>query len=95
MIDVREVLPPLYKYVLAHINKYNWIDRDDPEGVYWKVVKRIPAKQYGNNKRDFEWTSFGPSKYFGQEVDYWVPLPEYVDKHILQQIKEHLDEKGC
>lgn len=31
--------------------------------------------EYGNNLRPYRWHTFGPSKYFGQEVDYWMEIP--------------------
>ena len=30
----------------------------------------------GNNHTPFNWEEFGPSSYFGQEVDFWCELPE-------------------
>lgn len=30
----------------------------------------------GNNLRPYQWISFGPGNYFGQEVDYWMEIPE-------------------
>ena len=29
----------------------------------------------GNNLRPYAWEEFGPSSYFGQDVDYWCELP--------------------
>ena len=29
----------------------------------------------GNNHKPYNWEEFGPSSYFGQEVDYWCRLP--------------------
>lgn len=29
-----------------------------------------------NNERPYVWKTFGPSSYFGQEVDRWLPIPE-------------------
>ena len=31
---------------------------------------------FGNNHVPYEFTEFGPSSYFGQEVDFWCELPE-------------------
>ena len=30
---------------------------------------------HGNNLVPYSWKEFGPSNYFGQEVDIWAPLP--------------------
>tara|TARA_R110000851_G_scaffold26163_3_gene74447 strand:+ start:291 stop:545 length:255 start_codon:yes stop_codon:yes gene_type:complete len=30
---------------------------------------------HGNNRRPYEWQAFGPSSFFGQEVDLWCELP--------------------
>lgn len=34
------------------------------------------ADEWGNNKNAYAWEEFGPSKYYSQDVDYWMPLPE-------------------
>ena len=31
--------------------------------------------EYGNNERAFYWNEFGPGSKFGQDVDYWMALP--------------------
>ena len=74
-IETTEQLPPLNKYVVVRLNKKNWIDDDDPVNVYTDVAKRIKSKQEGNNKRDYQWNTFGPARYFGQEVDHWFEIP--------------------
>lgn len=33
------------------------------------------ADEDGNNRRPYRWDCFGPGSLFGQEVDYWCPLP--------------------
>lgn len=39
----------------------------------WSVTAR---DQEGNNKMPYHWEEFGPAQYFGQQVSYWMPLPE-------------------
>ena len=43
----------------------------------------------GNNKRPYNWETFGPSSFFGQDITHWLELPsppiEYImgnNKHI-------------
>lgn len=33
------------------------------------------ADVFGNNQVPYNWQEFGPSSYFGQEVDFWFELP--------------------
>lgn len=33
------------------------------------------ADEGGNNLRPYRWQEFGPGQYWGQEVDYWRPIP--------------------
>jgi len=33
------------------------------------------ADEGHNNERPYQWVEFGPGKYFGQEVDYWMRIP--------------------
>jgi len=75
-VSVKDELPPRRKYVLIHLTKTNWIDEDDPDYVYCDVAMRVSAKYEGNNQRHYSWETFGPSSYFGQEVDYWCPIPK-------------------
>lgn len=35
----------------------------------------IGADEHNNNLRPYQWATFGPAKYFGQEVDYWMRIP--------------------
>jgi hypothetical protein len=39
-----------------------------------KTYKR--GDEHANNKRPYEFEEFGPGALFGQDVDYWMPLPE-------------------
>lgn len=97
MISVNDRLPKDKTYVLVHVNRDNWIDRDDPKNVCFKVMKFVrgiskeerdtmpdcerkrwirPEDEYGNNLKPYYWREFGPGSEFGQNVDYWMDLPE-------------------
>ena len=74
--NVDELLPPNNTYVLIHLTKNNWGDSDDIQNNrYWKVAKFILCDKEGNNELPYKWKEFGPSLYFGQEVDFWCELP--------------------
>lgn len=32
-------------------------------------------ERHGNNSVPYAWKTFGPLQIFGQDVDYWAPLP--------------------
>ena len=32
--------------------------------------------EWSNNLRPYVWKEFGPGSLFGQEVDFWLPLPD-------------------
>ena len=70
-----ERLPPLGRYVLCHHTRGTWVDRHDPEGVNWVVLRRVVAPIGGNNLVPYEWDEFGPDRFFGQDVDLWAELP--------------------
>ncbi len=38
----------------------------------------IAADEHNNNKKPYNWETFGASRYFGQEVNLWCELPEIV-----------------
>lgn len=75
-INVKERLPEFDKYVLGRYNLKNWHDKDDQENVICVVVKFIKSKIEGNNLCPYQWDTFGPSKFFGQEISYWAELPK-------------------
>lgn len=31
--------------------------------------------EHGNNLRPYEWNTFGPSQFFGQDISYWMYIP--------------------
>ena len=75
-IKCSERLPELGIYVLARYNGGNWRDNKDQENVDTVIVKMRADTPQHNNKKDYSWTTFGPSNFFGQEMDYWMPLPK-------------------
>lgn len=63
---------------------------DDPESIGWNSsngwfwIKRSdairPCDEWGNNLKPYCWeTVCGVGQYFGQDVKYWMPLPEKPD----------------
>jgi len=59
-----------FKKGLTNDERESLCDDDQRKRLYGE------EDQEGNNKKPFCWDSFGPSCYFGQEVDYWCELPE-------------------
>jgi len=74
-IPTTHQLPPLGAYVLARHNRGTWRDSTDQANVNCVVVKRVPSKVEGNNLRPYEWNTFGPTKFFGQDIFLWMPIP--------------------
>ena len=52
-------------------------------------LKRVWTRpdEYGNNQRPYCWNEFGPGSQFGQDVDYWMALPEIPTDQYEQQKK--------
>lgn len=52
----------------------------NPDHYFTGGKKTLRSKVYcwgdeeGNNRVPFAWSEFGVSKYWGQEVDYWMPI---------------------
>ncbi len=42
----------------------------------WRKTSWCGADQEGNNLEPYHWQEFGPSQYFGQEVEHYWELPE-------------------
>ena len=77
-IDVTDRLPQNRTYVLVRYTSGNWEDSDDQNGCVIKVMKFIETgydRHNPNNSKPYHWESFGPGSFFGQEVDYWMPIP--------------------
>ena len=83
--SVKDKLPENNQYVLAIHNRGTWRDSDDPVKVNYVVLKFVRGTTTGQGQNDMQgnnlvpygWNSFGPDHFFGQSVDYWMPLPEY------------------
>lgn len=73
-INIKDELPPLNRYVLIRHKLTNHFDSHDQLGVQYDVAKRRTAQEFGNNHRDYEWTTFGPMTYFGKDVDFWMEI---------------------
>jgi hypothetical protein len=67
-------LPPFGRFVLVHLVDMPWADKDQ-EGVMFDVARRVECAVEGNNRVPYAWETWGPSKYFGHEVDMWCELP--------------------
>lgn len=93
-IAVIDKLPPLNKYVLCLHARFTWIDKDDPYKVNAIVLKRIEAKEEGNNKRPYSYNEFGPDSFFGQDILYWAEIPEIPEVFVrLQDITKKKREE--
>jgi hypothetical protein len=51
-----------------------WVSTDQ-EGVMFDVARCVECAVEGNNRVPYAWETWGPSKYFGHEVDMWCELP--------------------
>jgi hypothetical protein len=68
-------LPPFGKVVIARCNRGNWIYPKDQDNINVVVVWRREARREGNNLRDYDWDTFGPDSFFGQEIIEWMYPP--------------------
>ncbi len=69
-------LPPLNRYVLAHIVGRPWESKFDPDGVFFKVVRLEQSSILnGDGTPNFYYVEFGPDRYELNEVDFWFDLP--------------------
>lgn len=90
-IKVEEQLPEDGEYVLTIYNRGNWISKDGREGKHTYIVAKFlkgkllsdnkegPFRmqdQFENNSVPYCWDTFGPLKLFGQDVSFWMSLPE-------------------
>ena len=78
-IKTTEKLPELGQFVLARHNLETWLD-DDPN-VVCVVVKRVPYyfPFPSNNLKPYTWEPFGPGSFNGQDIDWWLEIPEWDD----------------
>lgn len=92
-ISTEDRLPRNNDYVLVHLIDKPWLDNDDIEGKrFFQVAKFLQGKtreelkgvitssdQWGNNLKPYCWSEFGPSTHWGQEVDFWMEIPEFIN----------------
>ena len=78
-------LPEFGKCVIGWYHGDNW---EYPEDMYHRsvIMWRNKAKNESNNKRDYNWKTFGPSTYFGQDILYWSEIPRLPDE-FLEEIE--------
>ena len=74
-ISINDALPPLGVFVLVHLTIDNWRSSSDQAGVNFVVAKREMDGNGGNNLKPYRWSQFGPTYHFGQDVDFWMPIP--------------------
>lgn len=88
-VSVEDRLPDDGDVVLIKTNKANVLGARNQlmqyhvatfcKGRNATEVKRSRVQQYadecGNNRRPYRWSGDGPCDWFGQEVEYWMPLP--------------------
>lgn len=64
-------------------------EMEDEESIGWTYPNDIPTKNVSkrssvymigdesdNNHKPYSWKEFGICSFWGQEVDYWMPIPE-------------------
>jgi len=90
IFSVQEKLPENRQWVLAHYAGNNWGEHGKHYWVVVQFNKGktsleleaekymwiTSSDEYGNNGRPYSWEQFSPGGLFGQDVDYWMPLPE-------------------
>lgn len=91
-ISVEDWLPVDGTWVLAHYNGDNWkgqywivavfvrglsiADREALPDDHARKHTIHAEDEHGNNRRPYCWRGSGPGVQFGQDVDYWMALPE-------------------
>lgn len=96
-VSVKDRLPEDGQRVLIRHTRGTWIAHD-PETVNYVVAKFVRGKTaeeckklgvytfadvHGNNLVPYRWDCFGPDSFFGQDVDYWMPLPKPPESSCL------------
>lgn len=72
-ISVKDRLPEDGTYVLGYYNGGNW---GVAKGQYSVVVRFVDDKGFeSNNTKPYYWDTHGPLTLFGQDIDFWMPLP--------------------
>jgi len=67
-----------------------------PNARWQKIKSRRSATiraedEHGNNKRPYKWLNFGTGDFWGQEVDYWMPIPSLPNAEVCHGAN---DQKG-
>ena len=77
-ISCDEQLPDENEFILGYCGPYNEIQKSAPHCDVVRLTRlQTPESSYSsNNKKDYEWKTFGPKTYFGQEISHWMPLPQ-------------------
>ena len=91
-MDASVSLPPEGVRVLARHTRGTWKDHSDPEGVNYVVVSRQTRPQLEslteyvcpNNTTYFRWCTFGPDKFFGQDISYWMYFPRVAESQAAE-----------
>lgn len=84
-ISVKDRLPEDGQWVLGHFPNEPWIC-DSPSFQKSAIVQFLrgdsnptniikSADRHGGNLVPYEWQTFGPSSFYGQEASHWMPLP--------------------
>ena len=90
-ISTKDQLPEKDIFVLGRCVMTNWGAKDQ-EGCQWKVVSLRDDTIQGNNETLYSWDSFGASTFFGQDIDYWVPLPRVSEFPFLGEFFDYRDQ---
>lgn len=61
--------------VVKFVRGISQSERDSLPDDHYLKNSFTSGDEWGNNKRPYVWNSFGPSMYWGQDVDYWMELP--------------------
>ena len=91
-ISVDKKLPKDNTYVLGHYNGNNWGQDIGQYCVVVRFVRGLSKEERkrggvaitkmgdesGNNLRPYAWDTHGSLILFGQDVDFWVPLPNNI-----------------
>ena len=65
-----------YWVVAKFVRGLSKSDRESLSDSDWRKTHIRPEDEHGNNLAPYCWAEFGPAKHFGQDVDFWMPLPQ-------------------
>ena len=86
-----------YWVVAQFIRGLTIADREALEDTDPRKGRLAPQDEHDNNKRPFYWDQWGSSKRFGQDVDYWMAIPEIprsedrLRKEVVDLIQDFLN----